>query len=76
MHVVQDLDGVTIARGQADGEGVALTLFSPSGFTEGGSYFPAESITVNSVEGVRTLHNLLGNLLEEHDALVALESRI
>lgn len=67
MHVVQDIDGVTVARGQATSEGLTLQLCSPSGFSEvGQTYYPAESLTFNSLAGVSALRQLCEDLIEAH----------
>jgi hypothetical protein len=67
MHVVQDIDGVIVARGQATPDGVTLQLCAPSGFTEPGkSFYPAESLTVNTLDGVKNLRALCDDLLAAH----------
>lgn len=65
MHVVEDIDGVTVARGLATADKCQLTLMASSGFSEG-CYFPPESIAVLSVEGIAALHNLCGRLLDDY----------
>lgn len=67
MHVVQDIDGTNLARGIA-GEGlIKLTLMAASGFSDPGStYFPAESITIDSFEGVAALHKLCEELMDAY----------
>jgi hypothetical protein len=65
MHIVQDIDGIVVARGQAGIEGITLQLVAPSGFsTPGQTYYPAESLTISSIEGVKNLRQLCDDLLE------------
>lgn len=67
MHLVQDLDGINSARAAVgpDGE-VSLSLMAASGFSEKG-YFPAESISVNSIEGVIALHALCEAVIDAYN---------
>jgi hypothetical protein len=72
MHIVQDLDGLNIARVMVDLDpaGAAeptakLVLTSPSGFGTQGGFFPAESFTLESVGGIAALYALLGDALRE-----------
>lgn len=65
MHKIKDLDGTNIARGKA-GEGqCTLTIMAPSGFADTG-FYPAESITLNSLEAVAGLRELCEQLIEAH----------
>ena len=68
MSDLRDLDGVVFARGNASKDGVAVALMSASGFVEG-HYYPAESLTIDTVEGCQALHAMLGELLEQHEQL-------
>ena len=65
MHVVEDLDGVTIARGQATADICSLTLQAASGFSEG-TYFPAESLGITTLAGIAALRDLCERLIEAH----------
>jgi len=68
MHTVQDIDGTNSARAVA-GEGlIKLTILAASGFTNGDApaYFPAESISLDSLEGIAALHQLCGELLDAY----------
>lgn len=67
MHVVRDIDGVTVARGVAGKDKATLVLLAASGFSpESNTYYPAESITINDVEALATLHQLLEELLASY----------
>jgi len=66
MHVVQDIDGVTVARGQATSDGITLQLVAPSGFSDGQGYYPAESLTLNTLAGLSALRQLCEELIEAH----------
>lgn len=66
MHVLQDIDGVTVARGQATSDGVTLQLCAPSGFSEAQVYYPAESLTINTLAGLSALRQLCEELIEAH----------
>ena len=68
MHVLQDIDGVVMARGTATKAGVTLVLAAPSGFHSTG-YFPAESLTLVEVTAVAALRQLCEELLEAHAEL-------
>lgn len=65
MHVIEDLDGVTVARGQATADLCHITLMAASGFSEG-TYFPAESLAITSLAGVAALRDLCERLIEAH----------
>jgi len=66
VHEVVDLDGITVARAQAqEGEAPVLTLMQASGFL-GDRYYPAESITIDGFETMGLLHELLGQLIQAH----------
>lgn len=69
MHIVQDIDGVTMARGVASADTIRLSLVAPSGFAEGGNggFFPAESLTFDSINGIRSLGNLCLELVAAHE---------
>lgn len=68
MHAVEDLDGINVIRLFTDGKAITLTITAPSGFTEN-HYYPAESFTLSGLEGIAKLHQLLGDLLDEHATL-------
>lgn len=56
-----------MARGIAGEDLIKLTIVAASGFSDPGStYFPAESITIDSLEGIAALHQLCGELLDSH----------
>jgi len=66
MHEVVDLDGVTVARAQAqDGDTPVLTLMQASGFL-GDRYYPAESLTIDGISALMTLHEIVGHLIQAH----------
>jgi hypothetical protein len=48
-----------------------LYIVSPS-FTEDGAYTPAESVGISSVDGIRALHELLTEVIKQHDKAVEL----
>lgn len=64
MHIVEDLDGTTIARAYAEDETVSLTLLAASGFSDG-KYYPAESVTLTGRTAVERLYAILGDALKE-----------
>jgi len=70
MHTVEDLDGVTVARGQADPDTCTLTLLAASGFSEQ-TYYPAESLTIGTLAGVVALRDLCERLVEAHQEAAA-----
>jgi len=67
MHVLEDLDGTNCARGIANADGITLTLLAASGFGTQGTFFPAESLTIETVAAVKALHELCGRLIEAHE---------
>lgn len=67
MHIVQDIDGVTMARAQAGPDLLKLQLSAPSGFTEDGGFFPAESLSIEGREGIAALYELLEGMLAAFD---------
>lgn len=72
MHVVEDIDGVVMARAVITRHSIVLALVAPSGFTSEtehaqGTFYPAESITIQTREGLESLHRLLGLMIEAHD---------
>lgn len=69
MHVVQDINGVVMARGQVTEDGITLQLAAPSGFSDQGGFYPAESLTFDNVEGVETLRLLCEELVEAYKEL-------
>ena len=69
MHNLVDLDGVNIARGQCDGDSTNLTICAASGFEAKTGYFPAESITLNSIEAVKALSELCALMITRHTEL-------
>lgn len=72
MHTLTDLDGVNTARGRVNAESVALTISAPSGFSEGAqSYYPAESITLTSIEAVRELGDVCAAMVARHEELLS-----
>ena len=68
MHVVEDLNGTTIARAVATTDSCRLVLQAASGFTETG-YYPAESITIDDIAGVGALRDLCDRLIEAYAEL-------
>lgn len=66
MHSIEDLDGVTVARATVQDGQCSLTLVAASGFTEGGAYFPAESLSINSAGGVAILRDLCQAMLDAY----------
>jgi hypothetical protein len=69
MHTIQDIDGVVIARGTASAETLSIILTAPSGFSDSGHYFPAESLTISGLPALAALHTLIGELIDEHMTL-------
>jgi hypothetical protein len=66
MHVVEDIDGVSIVRGFADPDGsCSLSLCAPSGFADG-HFYPAESFTIDTREGVEALAAMCLRILEAY----------
>lgn len=59
MHTIEDLDGASFVRCVVTVDAIILTMISPSGFQEGGQYFPAESFTLTTVEAIERLQNIL-----------------
>lgn len=72
MHVVQDLDGVSILRASTDGKKIFIMLCAPAGFTENNHYYPAESFTLEGLESIASLHRVLTDLLDEHATIAGL----
>lgn len=74
MHIVQDLDGLNIARARVayENNGVTATmnLVAPAGFAEG-KFYPAESFCLDTEEGIRALHTVLSAMVAELDELAA-----
>lgn len=68
MHVLEDLDGVNVARGLVAPSVVALTLMSPK-YTVDGAGFAAESFAITSLDGLRSLHDLLGRMISAAEEL-------
>lgn len=67
MHLVQDLDGTNTARAVVGTGGEAkLILSAASGFSENG-YYPAESLTVDGIEGIIALHALCEAVIDAHN---------
>jgi hypothetical protein len=68
MHVVEDIDGVSTARGYADADGTcSLALCAPSGFVDG-VFYPAESFTIDTREGIAALTELCQRILDAFPA--------
>jgi hypothetical protein len=65
MHVVKDLDGTNIARAQADADTCLLTIVAPGGFSNQ-TYYPPESLSITTLEGVSALRQLCEELIEAH----------
>ena len=67
MNALIDLDGVATARAFVtptdEGPAVGLTICAASGFNDG-RYFPAEAISLDSLDAIQRLHTLLGEMLE------------
>lgn len=66
--LLTDLDGVNIARGSVYAESIQLDLCAPSGFHSSG-YYPAESITLGSLDAIAKLHAMLEDMLETYGKL-------
>jgi len=67
MHLVQELDGTNAARAAVGSEGeVSLTLMAASGFSEKG-YYPAESLTIEGIEGIIALHALAEAMIDAYN---------
>lgn len=69
MHTVQDIDGTTLARGLVTADQIQLTLCAPSGFTDTKAYFPAESLTFDTIEGIAALRQLCDEMIDAHGEL-------
>lgn len=67
MNVLEDLDGTNAARGLVSAEGVTLTIMAASGFGTQGTFFPAESLTMESITAVRSLHDLTARMIEAYE---------
>ncbi len=67
MNVLEDLDGTNCARGVANADGITLVLLAASGFGTQGTFFPAESLTIENVGAIRVLHSLCSRLLDAHE---------
>lgn len=65
MHVIEDLDGINVARGQADADTCQITIMAPASSGDGG-HIPAASLTISGLSAVADLHDLCGRLLEAH----------
>lgn len=68
MHIVEDIDGVTVCRALATPDSCELTLLAASGFNETG-FFPAESLRISSLSGVAAIRDICERLIEAHLAL-------
>lgn len=73
MNLLIDIDGIISARAVADPNGAVITLNSPSGFTSEKSYYPAECISITSVEGVLALRDVCNAAIEAHDQMKGAE---
>lgn len=73
MHTVTDIDGIVVARAVVSSDSASLSLHAPSGFTTQAdgraTYYPAESLSFTSIEGVRALRDLCQEMLEQHRIL-------
>lgn len=67
MHTVQDLDGVNMIRAYADTDTISLTLCAPAGFTEAQIPYPAESFTLDTIDGIRELAALCTALIAAYE---------
>jgi hypothetical protein len=75
MKFLEDLDGVSVARAEANEDGVVLQLLAPSGMVDG-KYFPAESFTITSLDAARKLNEILTRVLAHHDSVAAVEEGV
>ena len=67
LNEIIPLDGTTFAHGVIDHESTqcSLTLLAPSGFaTEGGGYYPAESVKIDGLTAIAELMLLCERLIE------------
>lgn len=67
MRVLEDLDGTNCARGTANGDGITLTVLAPSGFGTQGTFYPAESISLDTVAAVVALQDLCSRLIDAYN---------
>lgn len=65
MHVVQDIDGIAVARGVANEDSIGITLVAASGFASTG-FYPAESIKIEGLTAIANLRQLCEELIEAH----------
>lgn len=69
MHIVEDLDGTTCARGVVSADSCRLVLQAASGFTAAGAYYPAESIAIEAIAGIVALRDFCDRMIEAHNEL-------
>lgn len=76
FYEVESLDGTTISSALVNDLGVpTLTLVAPSGFaTEGGGYYPAESIAVSGGEAIAALLRVCERMLEASSRVTPLDA--
>lgn len=66
MHTLEDLDGINVARAIVRPDNsIELTLTCPA-YNSDGVRCPAESFTINSIEGIRTLGEVCAQMLATH----------
>ena len=65
MHVIEDLDGTNVARGQADADTCQITIMAPASLGDDG-YVPAASLTISGLSAIADLHDLCDRLIEAH----------
>lgn len=66
MNELRDLDGFNACRGSVDSVGEPLlTIFAPSAISDGGQFFPPESVSVRGVDAMSTLLILIQDMVAE-----------